>query len=150
MAKKYELKIYPDAVLRHRARKVQNMNGEIYELIKAMKDIMYEHQGIGLAAPQVGRLERIILADIGEGLLSLANPVIMNREGQDNLEEGCLSLPDVEVDISRNLMITVTGINPEGEEIKMDLSGLLARVVQHEIDHLNGVLIIDYRENDHH
>ena len=89
-----------------------------YELIKAMKDIMCEHQGIGLAAPQVGRLERIILADIGEGLLSLANPVIIKKEGQDN--QGCLSLPDVEVDGRRNQEIKVTGINTEGEEEKME------------------------------
>jgi len=143
---KYNLKIYPDAVLRHKAYPVKEMNGEIYALIEAMKDIMYTHQGIGLAVPQLGILNRIIIADIGEGLIALANPMISKKEGTDNLKEGCLSLPGVNVDINRYLTILIKGINPEGEELKMELTGLTARVVQHEVDHLNGVLIIDHQQ----
>lgn len=146
MTNRYELKIYPDAVLRHRAEPVNNMDGETHELVKAMQNIMDKNRGIGLAAPQVGVLRRIILADIGEGFFVLANPVILYQEGRDHMVEGCLSLPDVEVNVGRNQAITVTGINIGGEEIKEDLSGLMARVVQHEIDHLNGVLIIDHQE----
>jgi len=146
MRKKYVLRIYPDAVLRGKSRVVSNMNGQIHDLIMAMKGIMYKNKGIGLAAPQIGILKRIIIADIGEGLLALANPVITTSTGYDNLIEGCLSLPDIGVDVRRNQMIALTGVNPEGEEVKMELSGLLARVVQHEVDHLNGVLIIDYQE----
>jgi peptide deformylase len=123
-----------------------DIDSEIRELINEMKYIMYKNSGIGLAAPQVGILKRIFIADVGDGLFALANPVIVDTEGQDKLLEGCLSLPDIGVDVSRNQAITVTGIVPEGEELKMDLSGLLARVVQHEIDHLNGVLIIDYQK----
>lgn len=147
MKHKYELKIYPDPVLRGKSRSVANMDGEIHDLIRAMEDIMYTNQGIGLAAPQVGILKRIIIADIGEGLLSLANPVIMACEGEDNLVEGCMSLPDVGVDIRRNQTIALSGVNLNGEEVKIELNGLLARVVQHEIDHLDGVLIIDYQKD---
>ena len=147
MTNKYQLKIYPDAVLRQQAHAVANVDGRIDGLVTAMQDIMYMYRGIGLAAPQVGVLERIIIADIGEGLLSVLNPIIIQQEGQDSLIEGCLSLPDVAVDIQRHQDITLTGVNIEGEEIKMDIKGLLARVVQHEIDHLNGKLIIDYEES---
>lgn len=145
MTKSYKLKLYPDAVLRQNAHVVANVDGRINNLVSAMQNIMYVHQGIGLAAPQVGVLERIIIADIGEGLLSVINPVVVQQEGFDTLTEGCLSLPDVAVDIQRHQEITLTGVNIEGEEIKMDIKGLLARVVQHEIDHLDGVLIIDYQ-----
>ncbi|MBN1467057.1 peptide deformylase [candidate division KSB1 bacterium] len=146
MQTKYDLKIYPDAVLRRKAKVVEQVDGRIHDLVTAMQEIMYAHRGIGLAAPQVGATERIIIADIGEGLLSMINPTILQNEGQDNLIEGCLSLPDVAVDIQRHQEITISGVNIEGEEIKLDLNGLVARVVQHEIDHLDGILIIDYEE----
>lgn len=146
--KNYQLKIYPDTVLREKAFPVLNLNGEIYDLIKAMSEIMYTYQGIGLAAPQVGVLKRIIIADLGDGLLPLVNPVILDREKQDHQEEGCLSLPEVRIDVMRAQNITVNGFNFDGNEVTMLLNGMLARVVQHEIDHLNGVLIIDYASSD--
>lgn len=146
--KNYQLKIYPDTVLREKAFPVLNLNGEIYDLIKAMSEIMYTYQGIGLAAPQVGVLKRIIIADLGDGLLPLVNPVILDREKQDHQEEGCLSLPEVRIDVMRAQNITVNGFNFDGNEVTMLLNGMLARVVQHEIDHLNGMLIIDYASSD--
>ncbi|MCG3117996.1 MAG: Peptide deformylase [bacterium] len=89
-------------------------------------------------------LQRLIIADVGEGLITLANPEILQKAGEDWLEEGCLSLPDIQVNIARSPSLLVRGINPAGKEVQHELSGLMARVIQHEIDHLNGVLIIDY------
>lgn len=146
--KNYRLRIYPDTILREKAFPVLNLNGEIYDLIKAMSEIMYTCQGIGLAAPQVGVLKRIIIADLGDGLLPLVNPIILDQEQQDHLEEGCLSLPGIQIDIMRAQNITVNGLNLDGNEATMPLEGMLARVIQHEIDHLNGALIIDYASSD--
>jgi peptide deformylase len=144
MMKSYQLKLYPDAVLRQKSLPINDVNGAVRDLMDGMAEIMYTYNGIGLAAPQVGMLQRIIIADIGEGLLTLANPQILQKEGEDRLEEGCLSLPDIQVDIARSHSIFVHGINPDGKEVQHELAGLMARVIQHEIDHLNGVLIIDY------
>ncbi len=109
-----------------------------------MAEIICTHHGIGLAAPQVGVLQRVILADIGNGLITLVNPEIIEGEGEVRLEEGCLSLPDIKVEISRKRSILVRGISPEEKEVKQEWSSLAARIIQHEIDHLNGLLIIDY------
>lgn len=140
----YRLRLYPDAVLRKKSLPLDDVNGAVRDLMAGMAEIMYTYNGIGLAAPQVGMLQRIIIADVGEGLLTLANPEILQKEGEGRLEEGCLSLPDIQVDIARSQSIFVRGLNPEGKEVQHELSDLMARVIQHEIDHLNGVLIIDY------
>lgn len=140
----YQLKLYPDAVLRQKSLPINDVDGAVRDLMNGMAEIMYMHEGIGLAAPQVGMLQRIIIADIGEGLITLANPEVLQQDGEDRLEEGCLSLPEIQVNIARSQSLFVRGINPEGKEVQHELSGLMARVIQHEIDHLNGVLIIDY------
>lgn len=140
----YRLRLYPDAVLRKKSLPLDGVNGAVRDLMAGMAEIMYTYNGIGLAAPQVGMLQRIIIADVGEGLITLANPEILQKEGEGRLEEGCLSLPDIQVDIARSQSIFVRGLNPEGKEVQHELSDLMARVIQHEIDHLNGVLIIDY------
>ncbi|MCG3156395.1 MAG: Peptide deformylase [bacterium] len=140
----YRLRLYPDAVLRKKSLPLDDVNGAVRDLMAGMAEIMYRYNGIGLAAPQVGMLQRIIIADVGEGLLTLANPEILQKEGEGRLEEGCLSLPDIQVDIARSQSIFVRGLDPEGKEVQHELSDLMARVIQHEIDHLNGVLIIDY------
>jgi len=106
--------------------------------------MMYNREGIGLAAPQIGVMRRLIIADTGEGLLSLVNPEILDRRGEAFLLERCLSLPNVGVKVTRNESIVVRGIDTAGREVIRDLRGLMARVIQHEIDHLNGVLILDY------
>jgi len=140
----YNLRLYPDSVLREKALPVDDVDGEVSDLIKGMAEIMYSYEGIGLAAPQVGVLKRVIIADIGEGLLSMANPEILQKEDEDRLQEGCLSLPDIQVEIERKKIISVRSISQQGKEIILELYGLMARVIQHEIDHLNGILIIDY------
>lgn len=144
MMTSYQLKLYPDAVLRQKSLPINDVDGAVRDLMAGMAEIMYTYNGIGLAAPQVGMLQRIIIADIGEGLITLANPEVLQQDGEDRLEEGCLSLPEIQVNIARSQSIFVRGLNPEGKEVQHELSDLMARVIQHEIDHLNGVLIIDY------
>jgi peptide deformylase len=109
-----------------------------------MTALMKKCNGIGLAAPQVGMLQRIIIADVGEKPLCIVNPEIISRSGSDKMIEGCLSLPNIEVDITRNTTLEVKGKDVHGSYMDMEVSGLTARVIQHEIDHLNGILITDY------
>lgn len=144
METRFQLKLYPDAVLRRKCLPVNDVDSAVRELMDGMAGIMYAYKGIGLAAPQVGVLQRVIIADVGEGLIALANPEIVQKDGKDRLQEGCLSLPEIEVGIERRQSILVRGIDADGKEASLELAGLIARVVQHEIDHLNGVLIIDY------
>ena len=142
--KKYELKIYPDPVLRKISSPVLGINNIVRHLIKKMSKIMYSRKGIGLAAPQVGTLERVIIADIGEGLISMINPEILTGYGEDYIDEGCLSLPDTVVNVKRKQSVFVRYLDKNEREKESELDGLTARVIQHEIDHLNGVLIIDH------
>jgi peptide deformylase len=100
--------------------------------------------GIGLAAPQIGISKKLIVAEVEDQIVKLANPEIVVAKGHDNMAEGCLSVPDTRVEIERYTEITVKGLDEKGEAIEMEAIGLLARVLQHEIDHLNGKLIIDY------
>ena len=142
--KKYKLKIYPDPVLRKISSPVLGINNIIRHMIKKMSKIMYGRKGIGLAAPQVGTLERVIIADIGEGLISMINPEILTGFGEDYMDEGCLSLPDTVVNVKRQQSVFVRYLDKNEREKESELDGLTARVIQHEIDHLNGVLIIDH------
>ena len=142
--KKYEIKIYPDPVLREVPQPVSEIKGSVRQIIKRMSKTLYNSKGIGLAANQVGILERIIIADIGEGLISMINPEILAGFGEDFLEEGCLSVPNKLVNIKRRESVFVRYINESESEKEREFKGLTARVIQHEIDHLNGVLIIDY------
>jgi len=142
--KKYELKIYPDPVLRKICLPVTEVSNTIIHMIKKMSKIMYTEKGIGLAAPQVGSLDCVIIADIGEGLISMINPEILTGFGEDYMEEGCLSLPETVVNVKRQQSIFVRYLDTNEREKESEIDGLTARVIQHEIDHLNGVLIIDY------
>jgi len=138
------LREYPDPILRRTALPVADVCKSVRALLKGMARIMYNRDKIGLAVPQIGVMRRLIIADIGEGLLSLINPEILDRPGEASLLVGCLSLPNVGVRVTRNESIVVHGIEPAGREVVRDISGLMARVIQHEIDHLNGVLILHY------
>ena len=138
------LRLYPDPVLRRRAVPVMDVDGTIRALMDTMTSIMYTCEGIGMAAPQLGVLRRVIVADAGEGLISLANPEVISRDGEDCLLEGCLSIPGVTVNVRRESVIVVRGIDPEGREADHVVTGLAARIILHEIDHLNGVLILDH------
>jgi peptide deformylase len=144
MTLRSHLRLYPDPVLRRKALPITAMDGKIHTLMKTMANIMYTCQGIGMAAPQLGVLHRVIVTDVGEGLLALANPEILSREGEEQLFEGCLSLPGVTVNVRRQTLVVVGGIDSDGKECERVITGLAARVIQHEIDHLNGVLILDH------
>ena len=136
---------YPNPVLRQVAEAVEEIDGEIRQLVEEMTDAMYADDGVGLAAPQLGVSKRIVVVDAGEGLTTLINPEIVRREGEEiSMEEGCLSLPEIRVNVSRPTRALVRGMNEEGEPVEIEAEGLLARVFQHEIDHLNGILIIDH------
>lgn len=134
---------YPDVVLCGKSSSVDEVDAEVVELVQAMSRLMVSAQGIGLAAPQVGVSRRIITLNAGDGLISLINPMVLERHGQGKMEEGCLSCPGITVDVTRSEKILVRGLNLDGEEVIIEAEGLKARVLQHEIDHLDGVLIVD-------
>lgn len=132
-----------DPILRKKAKKVEKIDERVKTLIKDMRETMYDADGVGLAATQVGVLKRIILVDVGEGLLEMINPEILESCGEEVDEEGCLSLPGVNGVVPRPEAVTVKGLNPEGQEIIIEAKNLFARAICHEIDHLNGVLFTD-------
>jgi len=137
------IRLYGDPVLRRKSREVKDINGDIQKLIDSMAKLMYKNKGVGLAAPQVGILKRVVIADVGDGLVSLVNPKILWRQGKDVMSEGCLSIPGINLEIKRSQEVIVEGLNKEGEKVQLGAVGLLARVLQHEIDHLDGILIVD-------
>ena len=139
-----EIKKYPESILRRKSAQVSEIAPKEAKLFEDMLLTMYTFNGIGLAAPQVGTSLSIIVADVGEGVIKLANPRILKIKGEDKISEGCLSLPDVYAKIKRPYEILVEGLNEKGEHVEIKAKGLLARVIQHEIDHLRGRLIIDY------
>ncbi len=132
-----------DPVLRKLSRVVDKIDDRIITLLEDMKETMYEADGVGLAAPQVGVLRRVIIIDIGEDLIELINPEIIYEDGSQCGEEGCLSVPGVTEEVIRPSIVKVRGLNREGEEIVVEGEELLARALCHEIDHLNGILFID-------
>lgn len=143
-----EIRKYPDEVLRQRAEPVKEINKGILKLIDDMIETMYAAPGVGLAAPQVGVSLRVIVIDIsmrekGSGLITIINPEVLYFEGEVDEEEGCLSVPDYRAQVKRSEMITVRGLDREGRVVEIEGKELLARALQHEIDHLNGTLIID-------
>ncbi|MEA3493005.1 MAG: peptide deformylase [Candidatus Margulisiibacteriota bacterium] len=139
-----EVKKYPKFILRKKCKSVQKITAYEEKLFENMLQIMHLSNGIGLAAPQIGISRQLIVADIGQGVVKLANPEILELNGKDKLLEGCLSIPGAEVEIERAYQIVVRGLNDKGKLVEISASRLLARVIQHEIDHLKGKLIIDY------
>jgi len=138
-----KLRFYPDSILRKKCEKVEVVMPETKELLRQMAQVMYSNKGIGLAGPQVGQLKRVVIINVGKGLIGLVNPKIISSKGSQIGEEGCLSFPGLFVKVKRAQEVEVEGQNPEGELIKIKAQGLLARVFQHEIDHLDGILMID-------
>ena len=136
--------IYGEKPLRKRSSLVTKIDDKILDLRNTMAELMYSRQGIGLAAPQVGVNKQLIIIDIGEGLVTLANPKISKKQGQSVMEEGCLSLPGVAVKVKRPNRVFVQAMNEFGKEVEFWAENLFARVIQHEADHLKGKLIIDY------
>jgi peptide deformylase len=139
-----EIKEYGEPVLREKALPVKEITPEILNIIKDMAETMYTDSGVGLAAPQVGVSKRIILVD-GEkdGLIVLINPMIVKSEGEDVAEEGCLSIPGIYSQVKRASKVTVRALNENGDPIEITKEALTARALQHEIDHLDGILFID-------
>jgi peptide deformylase len=143
-----EIQIGTAPVLRQKAPSVQEIDADLLQLIKDMFETMYEAQGIGLAAPQVGVSKRLIVIDIEKHhsehpQIALINPTITMAVGEELGEEGCLSLPDERGIVRRAATVKVEGLLSNGDKVEFDASGLMARVLQHEIDHLDGVLFID-------
>lgn len=133
-----------DPILRQVAKPVTKITPVIEKLLDDMVATMVDANGVGLAASQIGVLKRVIVMDVGEGLVEMVNPVILSKEGKQIDTEGCLSLPGIQGDVERALTVTVRGSNRQGEEVTLEATGLFARCVQHEVDHLDGVLFTDY------
>lgn len=143
-----EVKTFPDKVLRLKAKPVDAINEPLRQLIEDMVETMHEKKGVGLAAPQVGVSKRIIVIDTSAGedeemILRVINPEIISEEGEQLGEEGCLSVPGEYESVRRAEKVTVKAMDLDGEYYTMEAEGFLARVFQHEIDHLNGVLFLD-------
>ena len=141
------IKKYPEAVLRKQAKGVTRFDVILSQLIDDMAETMYEAPGIGLAAPQIGVSKRVIIVDAGKGLIALINPKIQNREGSEIATEGCLSFPNYYGDVERATLINVKYQNIKGDWEKLEAKDLLARAIQHEIDHLDGIVFIDKAVN---
>ena len=138
-----EVITFPDPVLREKSESVEKVSLDIKNLIGDMTETMYASRGIGLAAIQIGVPKRVIVVDVGEGLVALVNPALCKQEGETRMEEGCLCLPEVMVEVTRSERIAVEGLDEKGEKVTLDAEGLFARALQHEIDHLDGILIVD-------
>ena len=139
-----DVRLYGDPMLRRKAGHVREVTPEIRRVIADMVETMYHQAGIGLAAPQVGIPYRLLVMDDGKGgARALINPIITSRSGSVVDEEGCLSLPGIFGDVERSKHVTVQATDEDGRPFDLDAAGLQARVIQHEMDHLEGVLFID-------
>lgn len=140
---------YPDPELKKKSAPVTIINDKIRDLVQDMAETMYDAPGVGLAAPQIGVHQRVIIIDISPkdekpNLIVAINPVIIRGEGESYEEEGCLSVPRYGANVRRYASVVVTGLNLEGEEVTWQAEGLLAIAFQHEIDHLDGRLFVDH------
>ena len=133
-----------DEILRKKSREVPLVDDRIRMLMEDMVETMYKYDGVGLAAPQVGILKRVIVIDVEDGkVYKMANPNIINESGEQSAQEGCLSVPEKKGIVSRPMKVIVEYTDENNETVKLEAEGLLARAICHEIDHLNGVLFID-------
>lgn len=147
-----QIRQYPDPVLRMNAPEVVDFDEDLERLVERMKRLMRDAYGLGLAANQVGILRRVFVfqaAEEAEDVAALVNPRIVERsEEVDTDEEGCLSIQGIRVPVERNLSVTIEGLDPEGGQARYELDGLAARVAQHELDHLDGKLILDRTDEE--
>ena len=144
-----EVKTFGDPVLKTRASRVKEFDEVLAKLAEEMLVTMREREGVGLAANQVGRLKRILVAATEDDEYVLVNPVIeASSEETETLAEGCLSIPGIQVDVVRPVAVTVSGQDAAGEDLRIEAEGLLARIIQHEVDHLDGVLILDRTDRE--
>jgi len=136
-----------DEVLREKAKAITKITPNVHKLLDNLRDTMYSAKGVGLAAPQIGVSKRAIVVDTGEKLIELLNPEIMEVSGSEVGEEGCLSLLGVLGDVKRAVHVLVRGLDRHGQEVQLEAGGFQARALQHEIDHLDGILFIDKAVN---
>jgi peptide deformylase len=139
-----DIHVLGSPILRRETQPVQQMTPELRQLVTDMFDTMYAAKGIGLAAPQVGRSERIAVVDVDKHPITLVNPVITMRSGKSKREEGCLSIPDIHYEVERAAKVTVTALDVDMKPITFDGAELLGTCLQHEIDHLHGKLFLDH------
>ncbi|MBQ3484035.1 MAG: peptide deformylase [Clostridia bacterium] len=137
-----------DDVLRKECRQQEKFDLRLAILLKDMADTMYRAEGVGLAAPQVGVLRRVVVIDIGEGLIEMVNPVITSREGSQTGREGCLSLPGRQGVVTRPNVVTVQFQDRKGNPCELTGEGFLARAICHELDHLDGRVYIDVMDRE--
>lgn len=144
-----KIKKYGSDVLRQVAQPVEEITDEIRQLANEMLKAMYDSEGVGLAAPQIGVSKRIIVLDVDPydpscEPIALINPEIVEQTGKEDSEEGCLSVPDVRGEVKRSENVTVEALDLDGNKVRIEATDLLARAIQHEIDHLNGILFVDH------
>ncbi len=140
---KLEIRKNGDPILREKCKPVIVIDEEIKKLASDMLETMYSADGVGLAAPQVGINKRMFVIDVGNGPLVMINPRILLRIGEENGREGCLSIPGLWGEVARAQKIDVEAMNLQGDKVRIEGDSLLARAIQHEFDHLNGILFID-------
>jgi len=140
-----QIRLYDDEILRKKSKEVKVVDDKIRQILNDMAETMYNTEnGGGLAAPQVGILKRLVVIDMGEGLIKLVNPKIIAEEGNQEVIEGCLSIPNKWGKLERPAKVTVQALNENGEEIILTGKGDLAKCFCHEIDHLDGILFTDF------
>lgn len=144
----FSIRIVGDPVLRQRAAEVTEIDGRLAKMVEDMFETMYEAPGIGLAAPQVGVQKRFFVYDLDDDPRVLINPVIHESRGEWTYAEGCLSIPGQYFEITRPKEIEVRGIDLDGNEVSFEADELLARLIQHELDHLDGVLMLEHLDED--
>lgn len=139
-----KIRVYGDTVLRKKVKLLKSISARQRETLSQMARIMYAAQGVGLAAPQVGVSEPLIVVDVGSGLYKLVNPRVIKKEGHQIVPEGCLSVPDVCIKVKRAKKVVIRAQDESGKKLDIEAEDLLACAFQHEIDHLQGKLIIDH------
>jgi peptide deformylase len=144
----YSVRIYGDPVLKQVARAVDEIDGSLVRLADDMVETMYASEGAGLAAPQVGVQKRMFVYDVGEGPEVMINPTIVESGGEWYYDEGCLSIPGLRLGIVRPDRVHIRGLDLDGEELSIEADEFLGRVFQHEVDHLDGVLMVERLEED--
>ena len=144
-----DVRMFGDPVLKTRAAPVESFDDALAHLAEDMLVTMHEHEGVGLAANQVGRLKRVLVAATEDEQYVIVNPVVEEAaETTERALEGCLSIPGIQVEVERPTGITISGQNATGAPLRIETLGLLARILQHELDHLDGVLILDRTDRE--
>ncbi|MFT6290665.1 MAG: peptide deformylase [Ilumatobacter sp.] len=145
----YKIRTYGDPVLKSQAVKIENVDGKVHRLVDDMFDTLVDSgNGLALAAPQIGVQKQVVVWDLGDEPLAIINPEIVEDDGEWAFDEGCLSIPGLYIEMLRPKKVLVRGVSLDGEIIEIEADELEARMFQHEIDHLNGVLMFDRLEGD--